>query len=292
MNMLNPKMEMMDGEQADEGAQDFDMETQKALEEMDALQNEMDIMNINAEAEKLKYEQEYIRQRKPHCNKRNDIIKKIPKFWLTTFRNHPVTASLVTKEEEDCFEHLIKLDVEEYDDIKSGFRVKFYFQKNNPYFDNEVLVKDFPLGTDGKSQGSKINWKEGKNLVMNRNIRGLASEKFRSPPFGIKQPSFFNWFTDVNVHPSEDRYGDAIKDDMWPNPLVYFVLPLEMHVKAAQERYGKEYPDILAKIKSGEYEVRYGQIERDAGNECIPRDSVEYEGQGREDTDQLLPLPQ
>ena len=43
----------------DDEQQDFDMETQKALEEMDALQNEMDILSINGEAEQMKVEMEY-----------------------------------------------------------------------------------------------------------------------------------------------------------------------------------------------------------------------------------------
>ena len=38
------------------------MKTQKALEEMDALQNEMDILSINGEAESMKVEMEYIKQ--------------------------------------------------------------------------------------------------------------------------------------------------------------------------------------------------------------------------------------
>ena len=43
----------------DDEQQDFDMGTQKALEEMDALQNEMDILSINGEAEQMKVEMEY-----------------------------------------------------------------------------------------------------------------------------------------------------------------------------------------------------------------------------------------
>ena len=49
-------------EQGDDEQQDFDMKTQKALEEMDALQNEMDILSINGEAESMKVEMEYIKQ--------------------------------------------------------------------------------------------------------------------------------------------------------------------------------------------------------------------------------------
>ena len=85
-------------EQGDDEQQDFDMKTQKALEEMDALQNEMDILSINGEAESMKVEMEYIKQKKPYTDKRNEIIKKMPNFWINTFMNHPVTHSLIAEE--------------------------------------------------------------------------------------------------------------------------------------------------------------------------------------------------
>jgi template-activating factor I len=68
---------------------DFDEATQKALEEIDANQNEIDALNEQASEEILKVEQKYNKLRRPYYDKRNDIIKRIPKFWLTAFINHP-----------------------------------------------------------------------------------------------------------------------------------------------------------------------------------------------------------
>ena len=41
-------------------------------------------------------------------------------------------------------QYLNKLEVEEYEDIKSGYRIKLYFDEN-PYFDNDVLTKGMPI---------------------------------------------------------------------------------------------------------------------------------------------------
>uniref|UniRef100_A0A915HR00 Uncharacterized protein n=1 Tax=Romanomermis culicivorax TaxID=13658 RepID=A0A915HR00_ROMCU len=69
---------------ADEGsAKDYDAETQKALEEIDACQNEIDSLNEKASEEILKVEQKYNKLRRPFFDKRNELIKKIPNFWVT-----------------------------------------------------------------------------------------------------------------------------------------------------------------------------------------------------------------
>ena len=93
-----------------------------------------------ASEEILKVEQKYNKLRRPFFDKRNEIIKRVPKFWLTAFINHPQISAIIEEEEEDCLQYLNKLEVEEYEDIKSGYRIKLYFD-DNPYFDNDVLTK-------------------------------------------------------------------------------------------------------------------------------------------------------
>nr|CAD7439780.1 unnamed protein product [Timema bartmani]CAD7456953.1 unnamed protein product [Timema tahoe]CAD7590124.1 unnamed protein product [Timema genevievae] len=106
-----------------EESRDYDAVTQKALEEIDACQNEIDALNEKASEEILKVEQKYNRLRKPYFEKRNDIIKRIPNFWVTAFVNHPQISVILEEEEEDCLHYLSKLVVEEFDDIKSGYRL-------------------------------------------------------------------------------------------------------------------------------------------------------------------------
>lgn len=73
------KVEAGDGDES----RDYDAETQKALEEIDACQNEIDALNEKASEEILKVEQKYNKLRKPFFEKRNELIRKIPNFWVT-----------------------------------------------------------------------------------------------------------------------------------------------------------------------------------------------------------------
>jgi len=66
-----------------EESHDFDVETQKALEDIDACQNEIDALNEKASEEILKVEQRYNKLRKPFYEKRNELIKRMPNFWVT-----------------------------------------------------------------------------------------------------------------------------------------------------------------------------------------------------------------
>ena len=108
------------------------------------------ILFLEASEEILKVEQKYNKLRRPYFDKRNEIIKRVPKFWLTAFINHPQISAIIEEDEEDCLQYLNKLEVEEYEDIKSGYRIKLYFDEN-PYFDNDVLTKGMPLGCLEKS---------------------------------------------------------------------------------------------------------------------------------------------
>jgi len=107
---------------------DFDVETRKALEEIDSVQGEIDSINEKASEEILKVEQKYNQMRRPHFEKRNGLIKKIPNFWVTAFVNHPQISKALDEDEEECLHYLTKIEVEEFEDIKSGYRLKFFFR--------------------------------------------------------------------------------------------------------------------------------------------------------------------
>ena len=77
------KTEGGEGEVEGDDSRDYDAETQKALEEIDACQNDIDALNEKASEEILKVEQKYNKLRKPFFEKRNDLIQKIPNFWVT-----------------------------------------------------------------------------------------------------------------------------------------------------------------------------------------------------------------
>ncbi|KAG7176616.1 protein SET-like [Homarus americanus] len=220
------KIKKMDPTEEVHETREYDPETQRALEEIDSCQNEIDQLNEKASEEILKVEQKYNKLRKPNFENRSKIIQRIPNFWVTAFVNHPQISAILEEEEEECLHYLTKLDVEEFDDIKSGYRIKFHFDEN-PYFENEVLTKEFHLGSTGDpaSQSTDIKWKEGHNLVerfRQRMQQGERGGTGRKRPLELR--SFFSWFSD-HGDPSADEIAEVIKDDMWPNPLQYFLVP-------------------------------------------------------------------
>ncbi|KAI1732848.1 nucleosome assembly protein (NAP) domain-containing protein [Ditylenchus destructor] len=190
---------------------DYELETQKALEEIDKVQSEIDALNESASEEILKVEQKYNQLRKPHFENRNSLIKSIPNFWVTAFVNHPQISRIITEDEEECLHYLTKVEVEEFDDIKSGYRIKFIFDQN-PFFENTEIVKEFQLGNvDPSSTTTEIKWKTGKKKLTN----GVEDEIPKS---------FFDWLTN-NSDPIADDVAEVIKDDVWPNPLQYYLVP-------------------------------------------------------------------
>jgi len=252
---------------------DFDEETQKALEEIDANQNEIDALNERASEEILLVEQKYNKLRRPFYDKRNTIIQRIPKFWLTAFINHPQITAIIEEDEEDCLQYLNKLEVEEFEDIKSGYRIKLYFEKN-PYFDNEFLIKEFHLGSSGDpaSQSTPIQWKEGMDLAAKFAQRAAAAQETaknsRKRVAAQQQKTFFTWFCD-NGDPSDDEIAEIIKDDMWPNPLQYFLVP-DIEVENGDEEEdddveGEEDIDESVVVLEEEEEPEDGEEEEEAG---------------------------
>ena len=77
------KARKLDDSAETEDGKDFDAESQKAIEKIDGCQNEIDALNEKASEEILKVEQKYNKLRKPFFEKRNNIIQKIPNFWVT-----------------------------------------------------------------------------------------------------------------------------------------------------------------------------------------------------------------
>lgn len=197
-----------------------DKETEKALEAIDSIQNEIDGLNEKASEEILKVEQKYNKLKKVHFDKRNAIIENIPNFWVTSLLNHPQIATVVNQQEKECLQYLRKVEVEEFEDIKSGYKLTFSF-KTNPFFTNEVLCKEFHLAQTGdpESKSTAIAWKDGMDLTKLPKSVTITGK-------GIKrraiQQSFFSWFLD-NADPAVDGLAEVIKDDMWPNPLPYYL---------------------------------------------------------------------
>ena len=53
-------------------------------------------------------------------------------------------SALLGEEDEEALHYLTRVEVTEFEDIKSGYRIDFYFDEN-PYFENKILSKEFHL---------------------------------------------------------------------------------------------------------------------------------------------------
>lgn len=231
-----------------------DSETQKALEDIDSCQNDIDALNEKASEEILQVEMKYNKLRRPHFEKRNNLIKHIPNFWVTSFLNHPRMANIVEEEEEECLHYLKQVDVEEFEDIKSGYTIRFYFAQN-PYFSDDVLTKEFRLASnDGKPacRSTKIHWKPDMDLTKSTHNKHVRRQRGEGR-------SFFLWFTESS-DPTRDKIAEMIKDDLWPNPLQYYL--------------------------ASDIEVEENGVDSDDDNDVIEDDSVVIVGDD-DDSDEL-----
>lgn len=66
----------------------IDTEHHEIVEQIDGIQNQIDGLNEQASEEILQVEQKYNNLRKPFFSKRADLIKKIPKFWVSVVSFH------------------------------------------------------------------------------------------------------------------------------------------------------------------------------------------------------------
>ncbi|KAA0036075.1 NAP1-related protein 2 [Cucumis melo var. makuwa] len=204
----------------DDNSEVIDEKLVISIEKLQEIQDELEKINEEASDKVLEVEQKYNEVRKPVYDKRNEIIKSIPDFWLTAFLSHPALCELLTEEDQKIFKHLTSLEVEDFKDVKSGYSITFNFN-TNPYFEDTKLTKTFTFLDEGtrKINATSIKWKEGMGLP-----NGFNHEKK-----GNKRPqaeeSFFSWFSDTeqkDIDDFHDEVAEIIKEDLWPNPLSYF----------------------------------------------------------------------
>lgn len=102
--------------------QETDKETQKALEDVDAvqviifiyiyIQEEIEKLNEQEQSELDAIEKKYNKMRAPHYQKRDKIIQTIPGFYCEVFQNHSELGDLMQEADIEVMEHCTYIDVE------------------------------------------------------------------------------------------------------------------------------------------------------------------------------------
>ncbi|NXC92356.1 TSYL5 protein, partial [Cercotrichas coryphoeus] len=128
------------------------------------------------------------------------------------FLNHPQLSAMISDRDEDALSYMTSLQVEEFGQSRPGCRIRFFFSVN-PYFQNDVVAKEFVRGPSGHlvSHSTPIRWWQGQDP---------RSRPHKGPP---APRSFFAWFGDHSF-PAGDRVAEIIKEELWPNPLQFYLL--------------------------------------------------------------------
>lgn len=178
---------------------------------LEAIQMELDTVNAQADRAFQQLEQKYGRMRRHYLERRNYIIQNIPGFWMTAFRNHPQLSAMIRGQDAEMLRYVTNLEVKELRHPKTGCKFKFFFRRN-PYFRNKLIVKEYEVRASGRvvSLSTPIIWRRGREpqSFIRRNQDLICS--------------FFTWFSDHSL-PESDRIAEIIKEDLWPNPLQYYL---------------------------------------------------------------------
>ncbi|KAK2502815.1 hypothetical protein MC885_016410 [Smutsia gigantea] len=179
---------------------------------LEAIQMELDTVNAQADRAFQQLEHKFGRMRRHYLERRNYIIQNIPGFWVTAFRNHPQLAPMIRGQDAEMLRYITNLEVKELRHPRTGCKFKFFFRRN-PYFRNKLIVKEYEVRASGRvvSLSTPIIWRSGHEpqSFIRRNQDVVCN--------------FFTWFSDHSL-PESDKIAEIIKEDLWPNPLQYYLL--------------------------------------------------------------------
>lgn len=179
---------------------------------LEAIQLELDTVNAQADRAFQQLEHKFGRMRRHYLERRNYIIQNIPGFWVTAFRNHPQLSPMIRGQDAEMLRYITNLEVKDLRHPRTGCKFKFFFRRN-PYFRNKLIVKEYEVRASGRvvSLSTPIIWRRGHEpqSFIRRNQEVVCN--------------FFTWFSDHSL-PESDRIAEIIKEDLWPNPLQYYLL--------------------------------------------------------------------
>jgi len=161
-------------------------------------------------------------------------VKGIPNFWLQVMKNNVNIGDTITAADEEVLNTLQDIKYAALEGDKKGFVLTFHFAEN-AYFTDSVLTKTYYLAEDeglfgelvfDHAEGSKINWKAGKNLTVKlvkkqskppRGARGKGGKAGAVRVQTVEEPceSFFLFFSPpVADKEAEDEEQDELLNDM------------------------------------------------------------------------------
>nr|ABC59455.1 TSPY [Felis catus] len=184
---------------------------QDPLAALERLQLEISAGNAQDSRALWRLKRRILRRRISYLDHRRAIIKHIPGFWAQAILNHPQLSAMIGAQDKDVLSYLVELEVEEVGHPKYRCRVMFFFG-DNPYFWNPVIIKEYQLSFAGyrASRSTPVQWFWDYE-------RGAPSR--RHDPTSL---NLFNWLCEHSC-PGTNRIAEIIIEDLWPNPLQYYL---------------------------------------------------------------------
>jgi len=217
--MTGKKRSSPGGGDAANGSNELDL-TEEQVHSLDISQKALDRVELFLLYQRFK-------ELEPIYTGRREILKTIPKFWPAALSRQPsIAVQSQHVSDQDALSYLDDIWVTRDIVEPRAFKIHFHF-KENPYFTNEVLIKDYQYtgmpnttasNSDGmteaqldfkedrdiKPQAFKIDWSsDSKNLVQLYPRKVDADDDEEIQDMG----SFFNWFTQEG---DEYGMGDAV----------------------------------------------------------------------------------
>ncbi|XP_059944222.1 testis-specific Y-encoded protein 3-like [Mesoplodon densirostris] len=182
----------------------------EALEALEAAQLQLEPVNRQCFRSYFRLRLTALRRRKHYLEHRSTIIQSIPGFWFKVFVNDRRMSAMMSAQDKDILSYMTNLKVEELRYPSDCRKITLFF-RNNPYFQNEVVVKEYLVHVTGyrASHSTPIQW-------HHRFEREAYSRRHHNS--GL---NFFSWFSDHSCAGSS-RIAEIIGEDLWPNPLRYY----------------------------------------------------------------------
>lgn len=155
------------------------MNPNDALKQLVDIQSKIDLENIEILKEEYHLKLKYFEKLKETLEKRNEIAKEIDGFWESVLISSDFLETLYGPEPVEIPDASV-VDFSWIDSLMIEFRPEYKYYigikaKENEYFENAVLEKEFSLFTTSDCIQTTIQWKNKKKLIENPLIKFFLS---------------------------------------------------------------------------------------------------------------------
>jgi nucleosome assembly protein 1-like 1 len=159
--------------------------------------------------------------------------KGIPSFWLEALQHHVIIQEFISERDAEALAYITDVAVETLEGETEGFAIVFRFAEN-PFFTNTELRKTFTMARQNddavlsKATGTKVEWKEGKNLGVKVVSKKVKAKGKKAPPKFVssEEPcaTFFHFFGDEDEDEEEEwmALAETLKDKIIPFAVEYY----------------------------------------------------------------------